>query len=63
MLYQRVLWHAASLYDQMLSSWVGEQAAPMAPLWGGTRRRSPLARFHRQPVAQYATLLPMPRLD
>jgi len=33
MLYQRVLRHAASLYHQMLSSWVGEQVAPLAGLW------------------------------
>jgi Iron-containing redox enzyme len=27
--YQRVLWHSASLYHQMLASWVGEQVAPL----------------------------------
>jgi hypothetical protein len=33
MLYQRVLWHAASLYHQMLSSWVGERADQLTALW------------------------------
>ena len=33
MLYQRVLLHAATLYNQMLSSWVGEAAEPMTALW------------------------------
>jgi len=33
MLYQRVLWHSAGLYHQMLSSWVGENAEPLAALW------------------------------
>ncbi|HEU4730500.1 MAG TPA: iron-containing redox enzyme family protein [Kofleriaceae bacterium] len=33
LLYQRVLWHAASLYHQMLSSWVGERVEPLAALW------------------------------
>jgi hypothetical protein len=33
MLYQRVLWHAAGLYHQMLSSWVGVRVEPLAPLW------------------------------
>jgi len=33
MRYQRVLWHAATLYHQMLSSWVGEPAEPMTALW------------------------------
>jgi hypothetical protein len=28
-LYQRVLWHSASLYHQMLSSWVGEHVEPL----------------------------------
>ncbi len=28
-LYQRVLWHSASLYHQMLSSWVGEHVKPL----------------------------------
>jgi hypothetical protein len=28
-LYQRVLWHSATLYHQMLSSWVGEQVDPL----------------------------------
>ncbi len=28
-LYQRVLWHSASLYHQMLSSWVGERVEPL----------------------------------
>jgi hypothetical protein len=27
--YQRVLWHSASLYHQMLSSWVGERVEPL----------------------------------
>ncbi len=27
--YQRVLWHSASLYHQMLSSWVGEQVGAL----------------------------------
>jgi Iron-containing redox enzyme len=31
-LYQRVLWNCATLYHQMLSSWVGEQAGPMMNL-------------------------------
>ncbi|HEX8110593.1 MAG TPA: hypothetical protein VF516_22835 [Kofleriaceae bacterium] len=31
--YQRVLCHAADLHHQMLSSWVGEQAEPIATLW------------------------------
>jgi hypothetical protein len=31
-LYQRVLWNCATLYHQMLSSWVGEQAGPMMHL-------------------------------
>lgn len=31
--YQRVLWHCANLYHQMLSSWVGERAEPIAALW------------------------------
>jgi hypothetical protein len=33
MLYQRVLWHAAGLYHQMLCSWVGDTAEPLAALW------------------------------
>jgi hypothetical protein len=33
MCYQRVLCHAANLYHQMLSSWVGERAEPIAALW------------------------------
>jgi hypothetical protein len=33
MRYQRVLCHAANLYHQMLSSWVGERAEPIAALW------------------------------
>jgi hypothetical protein len=32
MLYQRVLWHAACLYHQMLSSWVGERVEPLKQL-------------------------------
>lgn len=32
-LYQRMLWHAACLYHQMLSSWVGEPAEPLLALW------------------------------
>jgi hypothetical protein len=35
-LYQRVLWHAASLYHQMLSSWVGERVEPLTQLWVDT---------------------------
>lgn len=31
-LYQRVLWHAASLYHQMLSSWVEERVEPLKQL-------------------------------
>lgn len=31
--YQRVLWHAANLYHQMLASWVGERVDQIAPLW------------------------------
>jgi heme oxygenase-like protein len=31
-LYQRVLWHSASLYHQMLSSWVGEHVEPLPQL-------------------------------
>ncbi len=31
-LYQRVLWHSASLYHQMLSSWVGERVEPLPQL-------------------------------
>jgi hypothetical protein len=34
-LYHRVLWQAASLYHKMLSSWVGESAEPLSPLWKG----------------------------
>jgi hypothetical protein len=34
MRYQRVLWHSASLYHQMLASWVGERVAPLAELEG-----------------------------
>jgi hypothetical protein len=30
--YQRMLWHAACLYHQMLSSWVGEPAEPLIAL-------------------------------
>ena len=30
--YQRMLWHAACLYHQMLSSWVGEAAEPLVAL-------------------------------
>lgn len=30
--YQRVLWHSASLYHQMLSSWVGERVEPLMAL-------------------------------
>jgi hypothetical protein len=30
--YQRVLWHTASLYHQMLSSWVGERVEPLMAL-------------------------------
>jgi hypothetical protein len=30
--YQRVLWHTASLYHQMLSSWVGERVEPLMEL-------------------------------
>jgi hypothetical protein len=33
MRYQRVLCHASNLYHQMLSSWVGERAEPIAALW------------------------------
>jgi len=33
LLYQRVLWHGANLYHQMLSSWVGERAEPLTALW------------------------------
>src|SRR5262249_55168987 len=33
MRYQRTLWHAANLYHQMLSSWVGERVEQIAPLW------------------------------
>jgi hypothetical protein len=33
MRYQRVLWHSATLYHQMLSSWVGERVEQLAPLW------------------------------
>ena len=32
MRYQRVLWHAANLYHQMLGSWVGERVEQLAPL-------------------------------
>jgi hypothetical protein len=31
--YQRVLWHAASLYHQMLASWVGERVEPLSGPW------------------------------
>jgi hypothetical protein len=31
--YQRALWHSASLYHQMLASWVGERVEPLAALW------------------------------
>ena len=27
--YQRVLWHSANLYHQMLGSWVGERVEPI----------------------------------
>jgi len=30
--YQRVLWHSASLYHQMLASWVGERVEPLLAL-------------------------------
>lgn len=30
--YQRVLWHSASLYHQMLASWVGERVEPLLEL-------------------------------
>jgi hypothetical protein len=30
--YSDVLWHSASLYHQMLSSWVGEHVAPLRRL-------------------------------
>jgi hypothetical protein len=33
MRYQRVLWHSANLYHQMLGSWVGERVDQLAPLW------------------------------
>jgi hypothetical protein len=33
MRYQRVLWHSANLYHQMLASWVGERVDQLAPLW------------------------------
>jgi hypothetical protein len=33
MRYQRVLWHSANLYHQMLASWVGERVEQIAPLW------------------------------
>ncbi len=32
MRYQRVLWHSASLYHQMLGSWIGERVEPLAEL-------------------------------
>ena len=31
-LYQRVLWQSATLYHQMLSSWVGERVQPLPQL-------------------------------
>ncbi len=31
--YQRTLWHGATLYHQMLSSWVGKAVEPLATLW------------------------------
>jgi hypothetical protein len=34
--YQRVLWHSANLYHQMLGSWVGERVEQIAPLWAET---------------------------
>jgi hypothetical protein len=37
--YTRVLWHSASLYHQMLSSWVGERVAPLAELETKASRR------------------------
>jgi hypothetical protein len=36
MQYQRVLWHSASLYHQMLSSWVGERVDVLTALWTDT---------------------------
>jgi Iron-containing redox enzyme len=36
MRYQRVLWHSACLYHQMLASWVGERVEPIAALWTET---------------------------
>ena len=35
--YHRVLWQTASLYHQMLSSWVGERVEMLAPLWSPAR--------------------------
>jgi hypothetical protein len=43
-LYQRVLWHAATLYHQMLSSWVDETAQPMTALWADHTRPGPVLR-------------------
>lgn len=36
--YQRVLWHCASLYHQMLASWVGERVEPLLALHNETVR-------------------------
>jgi Iron-containing redox enzyme len=43
--YQRVLWHSASLYHQMLSSWVGERVEPLIALGSEPVR----ARLHEVP--------------
>ena len=36
--YHRVLWQAAGLYHQMLSSWVGVRVDPLPPLWSEPQR-------------------------
>ena len=41
MSYQRVLWHSANLYHQMLGSWVGERVEQLAPLWNEAQASRP----------------------
>lgn len=51
--YQRVLWHSASLYHQMLASWVGERVEPLMFLPLTDMRPHLIEVAHRAPsVAQ-----------
>lgn len=50
LLYHHVLWQAACLYHQMLSSWVGERVDPLSPLWKGDRQDGAKTSL-RRPVA------------